>query len=59
MVRHNHDDVGELSVQTFSVLTWHINLRDTGFIVAPMIWRSGACVLFCASESDYPVMGYI
>ena len=59
MVRHNRHDVGELLVQTFSVLTWHIDLRDAGFIVAPMIWRSGACVRFRASESDDPVVGCI
>ena len=59
MVRHNRHDVGELLVQTFSVLTWHIDLRDAGFIVAPMLWRSGACVRFRASESDDPVVGCI
>ena len=39
MVCHNYN-IGDQLVQTFSVLTWHINLLDACFIVAPMIWRS-------------------
>lgn len=45
-------DAGDLTIKTFSVLTWHIDLRDAGFIVAPMIWRCGACVRYRTSEEE-------
>jgi hypothetical protein len=28
----------------FSITDWHLELAESGFIVMPMIWRSGACV---------------
>lgn len=40
----NDDDSGAGNCYSFSLLTWQDEMKVRGFIMLPMVWRSGACV---------------
>ena len=40
------EEIDNMTSTRLSVLSWHEELAEKGFVMVPMVWRSGACVCY-------------